>query len=84
MTLTACILVIFGLFPACRPSVEKIARSFLGEFTNTLQKGQDGKWTSELTKVFIAKSRVSCSNVSLYLDDPFALAANPHSCTDDL
>ncbi|CAN0372813.1 unnamed protein product, partial [Scytosiphon promiscuus] len=31
-------------------SVEKIARSFLGEFTNTLNKGQDGKWTSELTK----------------------------------
>ncbi|CAM9404672.1 unnamed protein product [Scytosiphon promiscuus] len=33
-----------------RISVEKIARSFLGEFTNTLNKGQDGKWTSELTK----------------------------------
>ncbi|CAN0382380.1 unnamed protein product [Ectocarpus sp. 12 AP-2014] len=33
-----------------RISVEKIARSFLGEFTNTLNQGQDGKWTSELTK----------------------------------
>ncbi|CAN0528312.1 unnamed protein product, partial [Ectocarpus sp. 8 AP-2014] len=33
-----------------RISVEKIARSFLGEFTNTLNRGQDGKWTSELTK----------------------------------
>eukprot|EP00752_Nemacystus_decipiens_P004195 g3834.t1 len=35
---------------ADRISVEKIARSFLGEFTSTLQKGQDGKWTSELSK----------------------------------
>ncbi|CAM9478004.1 unnamed protein product [Ectocarpus sp. 6 AP-2014] len=33
-----------------RISVEKIARSFLGEFTNTLNQGQDGKWTAELTK----------------------------------
>lgn len=32
-------------------SVEKIARSFLTEFTNTLNQGQDGQWTSELSKV---------------------------------
>ncbi|CAM9720291.1 unnamed protein product [Pylaiella littoralis] len=35
---------------ADRISVEKIARSFLDEFTTTLNRGQDGKWTSELTK----------------------------------
>ena len=32
-------------------SVEKIARSFLSEFTDTLNKGQDAKWTGELSKV---------------------------------
>ncbi|CAM9781939.1 unnamed protein product, partial [Choristocarpus tenellus] len=30
--------------------VEKIARSFLQEFTNTLQNGKDAKWTSEMEK----------------------------------
>lgn len=35
---------------ADRISVEKIARSFLSEFTNTLSKGKDAKWTSELSK----------------------------------
>ena len=57
-----CVLVLSLLFPADRPSVEKIARSFLGEFTNTLQKGQDGKWTSELSKVLptLTFCRVFC------------------------
>ena len=47
---------VLSFFVTCYPSdrllsVEKIARSFLGEFTNTLNRGQDGKWTSELSKV---------------------------------
>lgn len=61
-----CVLVLSLLFPADRPSVEKIARSFLGEFTNTLQKGQDGKWTSELSKVLPIFCRVSASCFTLF------------------
>lgn len=32
-------------------SVERVARSFLSEFTGTLAQGKDAKWTSELSKV---------------------------------
>lgn len=42
---------------ADRISVEKIARSFLSEFTSTLNKGQDGQWTGELTKDEKVKKR---------------------------
>lgn len=32
-------------------SVERVARSFLSEFTGTLAQGKNAKWTSELSKV---------------------------------
>eukprot|EP00904_Undaria_pinnatifida_P014246 jgi/Undpi1/9952/HiC_scaffold_28.g12406.m1 len=52
-------LVEMGILKASadRISVEKIARSFLTEFTDTLNKGQDAKWTGELTKEEKVKKR---------------------------